>query len=270
MRIGKKDLEAIIEKYKKKTAKKCYKINLMEGDDDNEVPNFLDNKLGGKPYLPVGEAYPTDKNGRPMPLLMQINLKDIDLKDFPKQGILEIFTNMDYPLEYCVKLFDEGLEYQTDLPEAKIYYEGAEQEYFIKKPLFVMLEKTTTHMPTDDYRCYRTLKKIMKEQLQDKVTEEEINECFKDYTKLCKVILDKLHYALDHALFSIGGYPAFAQYDPRPDLKPKKNECVFSFDPIGYEEYIEIGDSGTMWGFISKEELKNGKLDQMFVDYDCC
>ena len=73
-------IKEILELYKTKTAKECYKFEIQE----NEEPEILDNKIGGIPYLPIGEEYPLDKNGEPMILLVQINLENLELEDFPK------------------------------------------------------------------------------------------------------------------------------------------------------------------------------------------
>ena len=67
----------VIEQFKNKTEKECYSIKCVEG-----TPNILDDKIGGQSYLPIGEEYPKDKNGNPMPLLIQINLGNIDLENF--------------------------------------------------------------------------------------------------------------------------------------------------------------------------------------------
>jgi len=175
-------------------------------------------------------------------------------------------------MEYQVKLFDEGLEYQTEFPETKAYYNGEEYVYFVKKPVFVKLRKTSMHMPLTNYKSDKIVKKIIKEYFSTKVSEEEINDFLKN--DFMDFWLDELQgeidKKIDYCLFNIGGYPNFSQADPRPRLKPRKNECVFSLDPIGLEEFIEIVDCGTMWGFISKEDLKNGKFENMFVDYDYC
>lgn len=264
MKITQKDILDITEQYKNKTKKKCYKIMLYDKE-----PEILDDKLGGKPYLPVGEKYPTDKDGRPMPLLLQINLKNISLKDFPKQGILEVFTNMAYPMEYCIKLFDEGLEYQTDLPDAKAFYEDEECEYFVKRPICITLEKDIIHMPSTNYRHYRLLKQLIKQHLSQKTTPEQADEFVKNYENVDK-IWEQIEPHLTYAPLNIGGYPNFCQYDPRPDLKPRKNECIFSIDCVGVEEFVEIYDSGIIWGFISKEDLKNQNFCQAFVDCDFC
>ena len=65
----------VIEDFKKLTEKECYEIELMEG-----IPDIVDDKLGGFPYFPEGEEYPSDENGKKFVLLLQINLNKIDLK----------------------------------------------------------------------------------------------------------------------------------------------------------------------------------------------
>ncbi len=77
----------VVEKFKEATEKECYKVLLLE-----DAPGIMDDKIGGQPYLPIGEEYPKDKDGNFMPLLLQVNLKNVDLANFPKKGILEIFT----------------------------------------------------------------------------------------------------------------------------------------------------------------------------------
>lgn len=62
--------QKVIDIFKETTRKHCYSIDLLD-----EVPDILDDKIGGTPYLPVGEEYPVDKSGNPLALLLQINLK---------------------------------------------------------------------------------------------------------------------------------------------------------------------------------------------------
>ncbi len=80
IRIMKEKFEKVIEMFKERTKKECYKIEVVDG-----TPDIMDNKIGGIPYLPIGEEYPKDKNGTPLALLLQVNLKDIDLEDYPKR-----------------------------------------------------------------------------------------------------------------------------------------------------------------------------------------
>ena len=73
------DIEKILELFKERTKKECYSFEIEE-----DMPHILDNKIGGRPYIPLGEEYPLDKNGNPMVLLLQINLENIDLKNYNK------------------------------------------------------------------------------------------------------------------------------------------------------------------------------------------
>lgn len=111
-------IQKILDLYKKETSKQCYEIILEE-----EEPDILDDKICGKPYIPIGEEYPKDKNGNNLVLLLQVNLKNIELENFPKNGILEIFTSpiMLSDLEYKVKCYEEGKEYQKKLTNLNIY-----------------------------------------------------------------------------------------------------------------------------------------------------
>ena len=45
----------VVEKFKEITKKECYRVAIVDGN-----PSILDNKIGGKPYLPIGEEYPKD------------------------------------------------------------------------------------------------------------------------------------------------------------------------------------------------------------------
>ena len=53
---NKESAKKVISEFKKLTEKPCYEIEVIEGN-----PDILDDKLGGKPYLPEGEKYPTDQ-----------------------------------------------------------------------------------------------------------------------------------------------------------------------------------------------------------------
>ena len=97
-------LNQIIEKIKEKTKKKCYSFTLAD-----ENPALTDSKLGGIPYMKVDETYPLDSKGNAMPLFIQINFQDIDLENYPKAGLLQIFVDKDlsYPTEYKVKYVEK-------------------------------------------------------------------------------------------------------------------------------------------------------------------
>lgn len=79
--------------------------------------------------MPIREEYPKDKDGNNLALLLQVNLKNIELDGYRKKGVLEIFTdsNVDYPCQYAIRYFDGGLALHfyniSKIPE-KSYYKA--------------------------------------------------------------------------------------------------------------------------------------------------
>ena len=108
-------IEKIMELYKERTKKECYRIEIEEG----LTPSIMDDKIGGLPYLPVGEEYPLDKNNNPMILLIQINLKNIELDNYPQEGILEIFIDKEctWPCDYKIRYYKNITDYRKDFTE---------------------------------------------------------------------------------------------------------------------------------------------------------
>lgn len=248
----------VIEKIKKETEKECYRIEIIE-----EIPQIEDDKIGGMPYLPIGEEYPIDKNGEKMALLIQVNLRNIDLPGYPKKGILEVFTDKkcDWPCEYKIRYFEEGLEYQTDLEEVSL------EDYITTKPLKIKLEKDIEHISINDYRFADIIIPIVNKTFNvDLKYYMDVSDFFEENGfDLSDMIYDNLTM---HA-GNIGGYADFTQEDPRYDMKENKDECLVKIDSnLGHG--IMIGDSGIIFVLISQEDIKNCNFENALVDWDCC
>ena len=245
----KKIYKQIIEKYKEETAKPCCEILLS---DENEI-SILDDKLGGTPYFPEDEIYPVDKNGEPMALLLQLNLKHIDLEGFPKEGVLEIFTEkeLDWPINAKLFLFPEGQHQKKDLPIVNT------ERFIITKPFKIKFNKTISHMPVSDYRADDTIKHIA---YQLTGNQNEIEDIFDDK------IYDDLNLCIPNAC--IGGYADFTQTDPRY-AEDNRDACVFKLDSALHDS-IDLGDSGILTVTISPEDLDAGIFENAVVDWDCC
>ncbi|MEY0874488.1 DUF1963 domain-containing protein, partial [Providencia manganoxydans] len=55
-----------------------------------------DSRVGGMPYLPLNEKYPTNSEGMPLKLLAQINFAQMPkLENYPEKGILQFFIGGD-------------------------------------------------------------------------------------------------------------------------------------------------------------------------------
>lgn len=253
-------LKQAVEEYKKATAKDCYAVKILD-----EEPAIEDNKFGGKPYLPVGEEYPTDKQGNPLALLVQINLKDIDLPDWPKEGIMEIFTDaeVDYPCRYAVKYFPEGQEYQKDFPEIDT------SQYIVSTGHKISFEKSVAYMAPSDFRFMELAAKILSDVYGEKMNgEDDICDFFDGSYDWMDAFAEEHHKTPG---FTIGGYQDFTQFDPRGDDEEmaKKTESLIKFDSCCEGGAYMIGDAGILFTFISPEDLRNKKLGNAVVDWDC-
>lgn len=247
----------VIEKFKQLTEKECYKVLLTE-----EIPSILDNKIGGQPYLPIGEEYPKDEDGNLMPLLLQVNLEDIDLENFPKKGILEIFTDkdVDYPCQYSIRYYESGLEYQKELPIVD------NSHYIINKAVKIDLQKDICHMTVNDYKFHKIMLKLVNEiygtNFENLV---QLDDFFGEFDWF-----DKIYDELSNPPITIGGYPDFTQSDVRCGELADKEECLFKLDSCANYSLFHLSDSGILFTLISLDDLKKGKFENAVVDWDCC
>ena len=253
-------LDEIIKLFKERTEKECVKFNIEEGE-----VGILDDKLGGKPYLPVGEEYPKDKSGNYMPLLFQINLKNVELEGYPRQGILEVFVDADlsFPCDYAIRYFEEGKEYQTDLPEIDL------KNFILNTTFKVTLEKAKSYMQFSDYKFYKTFMECINEVMGTNITKvAELDQMLDGdewYEKLTEECTTPFMY--------IGGNFNCTQNDPRNNRNGNyldKTECLIVIDSYADLKKFNIGDAGIIFGIISKEDIKNCNFSNAFVDWDCC
>ena len=254
-------VDQILEAYMAATAKVCYAVKLEEGE-----PDIKDNKIGGKPYLPVGEEYPKDANGAPLALLFQLNLADIDLPDWPKTGVLEIFTDseVDYPCRYAVKYYPADQEYQTHFPDIDL------SNYIAPNGRKISLEQATSYMSPNDYRFGDVVSKICGEIFGQQFTGVgSIMDFFEGDDKWQDQI-----YQLNSNTpgIAVGGYQDFTQFDPREQNANMvgMTESLFKLDSVSSDEEFMIGDAGILFTFISPEDLRAGKFENAVVDWDCC
>jgi uncharacterized protein YwqG len=243
----------IISEFEKITSKPCYEISFIE----NSHPDILDDKIGGEPYLPEGEEYPKDEKGNNLGLLFQINLKQIDLENFPKKGILEIFTDIEneYPPKYKIKYFEEGKKYQKNLPKIERKEHISPNSYKIK------VKKTINYMSSEDFKYKEFIVKA---------AENVTGIKFKDYNELSEKYKDQVTIKAEQMSkikITMGGNPDFCQYDPRAELNGK-NISLFKLDSMCHHG-IRLGDAGILNVLISEEDLKKCNFDNCYLGWDC-
>lgn len=250
-------LKEVIKEYKAKTKKECYKVT-----STNEETNILDDKIGGYPYIPVGEEYPTDSNGNPMLLLIQVDLGKLELNNYPK-GILEVFitTNMseiyenfELPREsYKIKFYKEGLEYKNDIPHIT-----PTEDCFYSHPIKLNFSKEKEYKPYNmsDDTMVNLLLDLLEEKFDTQLKypmqmEEKLNI---NYYDLQDELNDEVSYNSN-----IGGYPIFIN---EPDIDYYDGiECLMYISSTTIDG-LEIGaDLGSFYVLIPQNDLKNGNFD---------
>ena len=227
--------ENVLKEYIDLTKKETCKIDFNLAD-----VSILDDKIGGIPYLPVGESYPVDNEGNKMGLFMQINLDNIKIKSFPQTGILEIFISTNEKIfEYetdgniFIKIYDSGLDYQKDLEYIPLQFLGG------------------------TYKI--TLEKVDSIRYLDEEAEEILEELIEKYN------LDNTPYDFEEKIRDlayidnyIGGYPNIYLHDPNIDYISNEDECLFY---INTDKFIDMGEVYAMFMTINKEDLNNKIFD---------
>lgn len=266
-----------IEKFKKQTAKYCTMIMI---DKDCPLDDILSSKIGGIPYMPIGEDWPKDSNGDEMPLLLQVNFKEMNSKQFPDHGILEIFLDksLGYPPEYVIKYYEKiDNEYRKDINPVDV------SEFVTENSYKIIFKDAIDYMHTSDYRFEEEINKILEDIIKDKkktdeivkyarLTKSRIAENARDTREIVsETIIDEICDKIENIQITMGGYPDFTQSDPRSYEKSKENlaECLFKLDSCGEHEFY-IGDAGILSVLISMEDLKNAKFESAQLDWDCC
>ncbi len=244
----------VLEKFKAETAKECYKVEIVDGD-----VSVLDNKIGGVPYLPVGCLYPKDSSGNEMSLLLQVNLKDIDLKDYPKDGILEVFVDkdLDYPCQYAIKYFSDDLEYQKDVL-------GVQSAVLSDLSYKIDLIKAIDYMPYNDYRFGNIITKLVNEEFNVNILFGDFDDYFTEFNWF-----DLFFEYMPNNSITIGGYADFTQYDPRSYSLNGMDDCLFKLDSNYDFNKVMIGDSGILFT-LNNDDIKSKNFSEALVDWDCC
>lgn len=255
------------------TAKPVVRFSLKK-----ETVELWDSKVGGRPYLPEGMEYPQNAQGQPLSLLAQINFAQMPhLPDYPTEGIVQFFVDgyddlsgMDFDdlraqkgfrVLYHREVRQEGL--RSDVPAYSDFGDfgvglpfGAEEEFRM-----VFSEQETQYLSFDDYRFDQTFPE-MRKLILERVTDTGNNDwrLYENYRE-----------ASNQAGHCIGGYPCFAQYDPRGGSL-EGYELLFQLE----SQYDENEGIDIMWGdmgvgnfFIAPEDLEKCDFSKTAFTWDC-
>jgi uncharacterized protein YwqG/predicted DNA-binding WGR domain protein len=235
----------IVEKYKNETEKPCYKIEIVKNAELTPIDSFF----GGKPYLPQGESYPVNKNGKSIPLFAQINFGEISLEGFPNKGIFQVFYDGDTN-EHAVRYYSKiSNSYQKDLELVK--------NSFVHKPRKIKFKKSTCCLPLYDSSGDGASKFL---EIYNSVMATEEDDLPEKYDMYIKALKDFLPEA------NCGGYADSIQGE---QFDYEKETVILKVDSHIDMHNICIGDNGILWVTIDNKDLRKGDFSRVRVGWDC-
>ena len=223
-------------------------------------------KLYHYPCLPDGFQYPTDKNGRYMIPLAQINFSECPTLDgFPESGYLQFYIANDdvYGLD-----FDDQ---QTQTGFRVLYFK--EEELTNPMQDFSFLEETmrAENCPVDKpYSLDFQLKDeylAMGDYHGMQVIDPVLAKIVKQYPNIEDELSDILYDRAGNTGHKLGGYAHFTQEDPR-GYKEQWQDRILLFQ-LDSEDDIMWGDVGVANFFIQPDKLARLDFSDIVYNWDC-
>lgn len=257
----------------------------------------FDSKMGGVPYFLKSMEYPVvregEHKGKPLFFLAQLNFKTLPkLPGFPTEGILQFFTGcegdeMVYGMNDYDDLFnqnafrvifheniitDESMLYSADdMPDL-----GDDPDNFPLRGEYPLAaeEAASMSVPVEDFRFRNALATAYKEIFGSDLNSEDDMDDFDE-------ALNEEICSDDFGGTRIGGFPFFAQQDPRgfheryPGWKYAGCTVLLfqsdseNCDDGGEDDYISWGDWGVANFLISPEDLAKRDFSHVMYNWSC-
>ncbi|MDR2130465.1 MAG: DUF1963 domain-containing protein [Odoribacteraceae bacterium] len=237
-------------------------------------------KLGGIPYLPAGFPYPLERReGReeiPLRFLAQLNFSEMPaLEGFPGQGILQFYIGNDeqYGMDHETLTAQKGFrviyhaEVSTAAPVPALPAAPGEDP-LVRFPfdgeLKLYFEKETAVMGPGDFRFDKLLLQFY----------NEVNPAnsVRSLERIPEKVIDEVYDSLAAGGHRVGGYPAFAQLDPREyhDYLREHTVLLLQLDTEHTGDYaIAWGEAGLCHFFIRPDDLAAREFIEVLYSWDC-
>lgn len=237
---------------------------------DDELP-LTTTKAGGIGYVPKTMLFPVNPDGKPLSLLAQINFAEMPAHElFPKHGLLAFYvdyyddligadfddySNRDGYRVFYFDSFDEESYSRDEHLAMREPFQDEEQYPIVDSELAMLPALQQEILMTDSVEFERTFGKGKYEFEGFDAYGEKYEELVSSGTKL-------------------GGYPFFTQTDPREYMQDEKKNDILLFQldsSFGRDQDWEImwGDAGIGNFFISPADLKAGRFDKVWYNWDC-
>ena len=266
---------------------------------ENPITPF-DSKLGGIPYWDAAKPYPTDAKGRPMTMVMQVNFEEIQIPHvdpLPQSGMLQFFITSDE------SVLEEGYGINFDDPTSQtncrvVYHETINRDIDIKSleqyprcenlenspvrgeyPLWALPSESCINRTCNgfDQLFANAVKQLYGDEMEtpyfDDYLKQILPEEHRDEVDDALVMGDNpMYYGPTEKNFQMLGFPAFEQYDERPE----GCRCDTLLLQIPTIEESQDGNWCTIWGdcgsarlFINADDLRHRNFSQVYFEYQC-
>lgn len=219
--------------------------------------------IGGLPYWPNNQPFPTGTDGSPLLLLAQINFDELPtFPPFPDQGLLQFFISSDDVYGYNFDdpfdqsnfriVFHPSIEKKLDHLVSSFSFLSEENTGpFQQRQAFALdFELQEELMPRENHQFEKQLGPDFFDQFGDKKW-----QIIDDYREVASGMGHK-----------IGGYPYFTQSDPRTE--DSLLELLLQVDT---DETLQImwGDMGVANFFIHPADLQKLDFSKVYFHWDC-
>ncbi len=261
----------------------------------SEETTPFDSKIGGDPYFPLDDEYPTDEAGRPLALLAQINFEEVPhLEHYPESGILQFYISLYFTEN------DGGYGFDHDAPHSQanwriLWFPVVERDEtklindfsfvptnlnypdgyglpFVNGEVFISRETPARLSFNLGYAPATTGDYHFEILLSGAEPETDIFEQFGDQRFDIQDLYGELFRGQVH---KIGGYATFAQIDPRTyDQNGNKVSQINPENPsllllqIESDPHIMWGDAGVANFFIDQQDLINRDFSRVLYNVD--
>ena len=267
----------IAEEVTRRTACEHYRLVLNE----EREPSITGSKIGGKPYWPAGKEYPTDEQGRPMLMVMQLNCAEAGLKaPLPEQGMLQWFISMNPEMMYgCQGNYDEQgkgfcivyhdtIEADATLPAVPTHDRVDDMVTPVKREVAIDVEVEQTAMGVSDGRFNRLFFEIVKE-----ITgADHTDMMWYQYLDNEDGLYFERNLGMKAPRHQMLGYPVYTQDESRRDID-RHDTLLFQLDSqfstVDRKEVVMWGDMGSGFIFINHDDLAVRDFSRAYYCWDC-
>lgn len=266
MSLNWNDVPEIFQPFKDKissTLKSSIEIDIQPEQD----LTLWQSKIGGKPYLPLGQSYPESLEGEALQLLAQINFAELPENEvYPKSGLLQFFINPNddlYGLNFDDQQKQDGFRV--------IYIEDVTQDIAQLEQTFPTLDSENTLSPIEGQYAIRFQSDQQYIGLSEFNFSEKVTDVSTMEDDVAEEFWDEYGETFSANGHRLSGYAFFTQTDPREyNEKIQDYVLLLQIDTDDSDgKNIMWGDSGVGNFFIHPEDLKKRDFSKVLYNWDC-